>query len=243
MFRAAENAALEKTFPCIRSSAMRLSEKYRPRTLDDIVGQPPVRMLRALAAKPYSCCVLLECSFGGVGKTSAAIAFANEIGCEDDFSGQHIVSCSEFSVDYARKLFQGADGSAASLLLRPMQGSGWHCLILEEFDWLPPQTQRFLKVALETRLPSKCIVIATSNGAGNLDAALLQRFRCYSFSSGKQFAAAAQERLAEIWRIEVGDMEMPSTWKHWGFTSDGQFSLRVALDRMQDHLSLLETAA
>jgi DNA polymerase III delta prime subunit len=222
---------------------MRFSEQYRPRSLDDIVGQPPVRMLRALAANPYSCCVLLECAKGGVGKTSAAIAFANELGCEDEFSGLHIVPCSEFGVDVARRMFQGGDGYAATLRLRPMQGNGWHCLILEEFDWLPSQTQRFLKVALETKLPGKCIVIATSNGAGNLDAALLQRFRCYSFASGKQFAAAAQSRLAEIWRLEVGDIDMPVGWKHWGVVEDGNFSLRVALDRMQDYLSLLEVAA
>ena len=74
-------------------------------------------------------------------------------------------------------------------------------------------------------------------------AALLQRFRCYSFSSGKPFAAAAQTRLAEIWRDEAGDLPLPTEWRHWGFTSDGQFSLRVALDRMQDHLATLEVAA
>lgn len=222
---------------------MRFSEKYRPQTLNEVVGQPPVRMLRSLAAKPYSCCVLLECPNGGVGKTSTAIAFANDLGCDDEFSGLHIVPCSEFAVDYARQLFEGGNGSSASLRLRPMMGSGWHCLVLEEFDWLPPQTQRFLKVALETRLPSKCIVIATSNGAGKLDPALLQRFRCYSFSSGKQFTLAAQERLAEVWKQEADDLPMPTEWRHWGVMADGQFSLRVALDRMQDYLSLVEQVA
>jgi replication-associated recombination protein RarA len=217
---------------------MRFSEKYRPQSLTDIVGQPSVRMLRAVAAKPYSCCMLLECSHGGVGKTSTALAFANDVGCRDEFHGLHIVPCSEFSIECARELF---DGNA--LRLRPMMGNGWHCVVLEEFDWLPAQTQRFLKVALETRLPSKCIVVATSNGAGKLDAALLQRFRCYAFSSGKQFAAAAQERLIEIWRLESGGMALPSEWRHWGQMADDQFSLRMALDRMQDHLAMLEVAA
>lgn len=217
---------------------MRLSEKYRPTSLGEIVGQPSVRLLRALAAKPYSCCVLLECEFGGVGKTSTALAFAHDIGCEDEFSGLHVVPCSELSVECARELFDGN-----TLRLRPMMGSGWHCVVLEEFDWIPAQTQRFLKVALETKLPSKCIVVATSNGAGKLDAALLQRFRCYSFSSGKQFAMAARERLLEIWQFEAGDMDPPAAWRHWGQMSDGQFSLRVALDRLQDHLALLEVTA
>jgi hypothetical protein len=151
----------------------------------------------------------------------------------------HVVPCSEFTVDYARELF-GGGGCVGSLHLRPFEGSGWHCLVLEEFDWLPPQTQRFLKVALETRLPRKCIVIATSNGAEKLDAALLQRFRRYAFGSGKQFAEAAQERLAEIWRQEAGDVPLPGEWRLWGQMPGGQFSLRVALDRAQDCLSMLE---
>ena len=86
-------------------------------------------------------------------------------------------------------------------------------------------------------------MIDTSNGAGKLDAALLQRFRCYSYGSGKQFAVAAQERLSAIWREEAGEMPLPTEWRLWGFTGDGQFSLRVALDRMQDHLAVLEYAA
>ena len=110
-------------------------------------------------------------------------------------------------------------------------------------SWLPAQTQRFLKVALETRLPAKCIVVATSNGAGKLDPALLQRFRCYSFASGPQFALAAQERVAEIWRREAGDLEPPSTWRCWGLLPNGQFSMRVALDRLQEHLTFHETFA
>lgn len=216
---------------------MRFSEKYRPTCLGDLVGQPPVRMLKALAAEPYSCCILLECEHGGVGKTSAALAFANELGCEDEMSGLHVVPYSEFTVDVARRLFVG-DESAPVLRLRPMLGGGWHCLVLEEFDWLPSQTQRFLKVALETRLPSKCIVVATSNGAGKLDAALLQRFRIYTFSAGRQFAEACQERLREIWRIEASHLPLPDEWEFWGMMGGGQFSMRVALDRMQDHLTM-----
>jgi DNA polymerase III delta prime subunit len=216
---------------------MRFSEKYRPGSLAEIVGQPATRKLAALAADPYACCVLLECEHGGVGKTSAALAFAKEIGCEDEWSGLHVVPCSEFTVDVARKMFDG-DGSAPVLRLRPFQGRGWQCLVLEEFDWLPPQTQRYLKVALETKLPAKCVVVATSNGAARLDAALLQRFRIYSFWSGRQLAEACNERLRAIWRTESGGLPVPSELDCWGVMSATQFSMRVALDQMQDHLAM-----
>jgi hypothetical protein len=216
---------------------MRFSEKYRPSRLDELIGQPAVRSLRALAANPYSCSLLLECEHGGVGKTSAALAFAAEIGCEDEWSGLHVVPCSEFGVDVARRMFEG-DGSCPVLRLRPMQGKGWHCLVLEEFDWLPKQTQRFLKVALETRLPSKCIVIATSNGAGGIDAPLLQRFRLLSFSSGRSLALAARDRLLRIWGIESNGSPAPDEIDLWGMMTPTQFSMRVALDRMQEYLAL-----
>lgn len=210
---------------------MRFSDKYRPRRLDDVVGQPAVRHLKNLAASPYSCCLLLECSTGGVGKTSTALALAAELGCVDDFSGLHVCPCSEFGVDDARRLFVG-NGSAATLRLRPWQGSGWHVLILEEFDWLPAQTQRFLKVALETELPSKCIVIATSNGAARIDAPLLQRFRVFGYSDGPSFEKACEQRLREIWAIEAPDLPVPGNLAMFGLTTAG-FSMRVALDRMQ----------
>ena len=51
---------------------MRLTERYRPGTLGDVVGQPPVRLLKALVQNPYACCVLFE-GPPGVGKTTAAL--------------------------------------------------------------------------------------------------------------------------------------------------------------------------
>lgn len=218
---------------------MRLSEKYRPQRLDDVIWQPDaVKQLKALAAKPYSCCLLLESAAGGVGKTSTAMAFAAEMGCEDEFSGLHIVPCSELGIDAARELFDGN-----KLRLRPMTGSGWHVVILEEFDWVPAQTQRFLKVALETKLPAKCIVIATSNGAGKLDAPLLQRFRIYPYSSGPLFRIACQKRLEAIWQAETGGgIDMPRGWLQWGVAGQ-DFSMRVALDCLQEALVGVDVVA
>lgn len=57
---------------------MRLADRYRPTTLSDVVGQPPVRLLRAFAIEPYPACFLLE-GGPGTGKTSAAYALANDL--------------------------------------------------------------------------------------------------------------------------------------------------------------------
>lgn len=220
---------------------MKLSEKHRPSCLSEVCGQPAMRYLKALAQEPFSTAVLLE-GGPGVGKTSSALAFAAEMGCIDEFSGLHIVPCSELDIAACRRLFEGSDAASAPLRLRPMQGRGWHVLILEEMDWLNPAVQRYLKVALETRLPSKCIVVATSNGAGKLDGALIQRFTLFAFNSGSVLQHASQNRLAEIWLAESGDDTLPPGWSSWGFTADG-WSFRRALDDMQRHLMMARDAA
>jgi len=203
----------------------RLAEKYRPRSLDEIVGQFPVRVFKTLVLEPYPSCWLLEAA-PGVGKTATGYALGAELGCVDEFSGLHFVIASELSVDKARELFQ------ETLRLRPLDNpSGWHLLLIDELETLSPPTQTFLKPTLEN-LPGKVIVVATSNGAGKLQPALLERFTILRYDAGQVFAIAAQQRLREIWQAEFGSLPLPHGWQEWG--RDGnQFSLRRAMDTAQ----------
>lgn len=217
---------------------MKLSELYRPSKLTEIIGQPPVRLLRAYAMEPYPACFLIESSCPGVGKSSAAFALAHELGCHDEFSGLHVVTASELTVDLARQIF-GRD-----LHLRPMESTtGWHTLVIEELEFLSPQCVTFLKTSLEMNMPRKCCVVATSNGSTKLNRALLQRFTLLSFSGGPCFASAVQERLACIWAAEFPAADLPLGFESWGWSEDRtEFSMRSALDRLQSFGLCLATA-
>ena len=198
---------------------MNIHQRLQPRSLDDIVGQPQVRHLKALVAQPYASCWLLE-GAPGTGKTATSQALAAELGCYDEFSGRWQVPCTELGIDEAKKMFR------QTLRLRYGSESGFNILILEELEWLSPQTQRFLKDALDplTRLPSNLIVVGTSNGAGNLDRALLQRFRLLAYGNGPTFAEACLGHLADMC-----NGSLPAGWQSWGSTEDG-FSMRVAIN-------------
>lgn len=215
---------------------MKLSEKYRPQALAGIVGQRPVRMLQALAAEPYASCWLLEGS-RGCGKTSAAYALAAELDCRDNCfdSSLHVTTGNDLGVDEAKRILQ------QTLRFKVGNASGFHLWLIEELEWLSKQCQTFLKTALETQLPRNAIVIATSNGATGLNRALLDRFTKLHFSGGPQFMEDCEERLREVWELEGGDPILFPQRTLMHEDDDGAFSLRAALDTLQQHL--LMTAA
>ena len=177
---------------------MRLSSIYQPVTLDDIVGQPAiVRRLQRLVAVPSACCLLFE-GRGGVGKSATAKALVHDLGiCP--FSGLVEYSAANLSIDEVRRLF------GQTFRLRPMTGSLWHVLLVEELELI---VSRHVNAALkdelgEQHMPERLIVVATSNDVSTLDEALLQRFEVFPFSAGPTFAEACQERLEWIWQQEV----------------------------------------
>ena len=237
---------------------MCIIDKYRPRRLDDIVGQQPARVLKRLAADPEPACVLLE-GPPGTGKSATAQALAFELGCrpfpEHAFSGLHEVEGAELTADYAREFF----GPSSPLRLccnteRP-DGRGWHVVAIEELDWLSAQAQKGLKVKLDMASAAsvfrwQVVIVATSNGAAKLSPALLERFRqsggILSYSGGECFARDCCERLQEIWATECPDRPIPSGFEDWGWidgeefmgTTTRTYSMRAAMGRLKQAIEV-----
>jgi MoxR-like ATPase len=214
-----------------------LSERYRPRGLDEIVGQPPVYFLRRLAARPHRSCWLVE-GPPGTGKSAAAHVVAEELGCTA--MSKHTIAGNKLNVELAETVF----GSMTRFV--PMDGAPFHVVIIEEFErCVSPEVRAYLKTALDTGveppdgLPPRCIVIATSNDVAKIEPALLERFRVLNFSAGPCFAEACQERLGAIWEAEAPGRDLPPSWLAWGWQDAGnslRFSMRVALRMLEDYL-------
>src|SRR5260370_30392083 len=103
---------------------MRLLEKYRPRSLGELLGQPwASHQLQLFADKPYPCAFLFE-GDTGTGKTSAALLLAEALGVKIDegpFGGLHQIASGEQTGETVRKTMDG-------LRCRPFFGSGWRGL-------------------------------------------------------------------------------------------------------------------
>jgi MoxR-like ATPase len=217
---------------------MNILEKYRPRCLDDIVGQDrPARYLKHLVANPRPCCVMCE-GPTGVGKSASAYALAHELGCFRDewFTTYHIVDGNEISPDVLRKWFRSADSP-----LTVRAPGGWHVLVFEELELVSPRAQQGMKSLLDAgNLPSRTIVVATSNDASRLETACRDRFRpILHFSGGPEFGRAALDRVSWIWSQERPDQRLPIGWGSFGWEGD-TFSMRRCLAELEAELVMAE---
>ena len=219
-----------------------LKEFYRPKSLYDVVGQPAVRQLRALARRPRPCCLLLLGN-GGTGKTSAAFALANDLGCSDGWGRSLYVECGcNLTAELVRAYFW-----EKSPFVYHGGEKGMHLLVIEELEAVNATVQGLLKDALERRVAEfgNVIVVATSNDISKFGhtataRALLQRFDILNFEAGPCFQDAYNDKLPGIWAERMGaDTPMPPGWQSWGLDGD-DFSARLALSMCERYIMATE---
>jgi len=195
--QAASLAVLEAT-PDTRP--LTLTEKYRPRTLAGLWGQPKVvAFLRRFAAHPYPVAYLFQ-GETGTGKTSAALALAAELGCavdQGEFGGVWVIASGEQSADAVRE-------TCRRMWTTPMVGSGWKVVIVNEVDRMSAAAETIWLDRLEN-LPQRTVVVLTTNFPDRLSARLRDRCVRLGFeSNAARLAAPARDLLLAIWKSETG---------------------------------------
>ena len=175
-----------------------LLEKYRPRHLSELLGQPwASQQLQLFAANPHPAAFLFE-GDTGTGKTSAALLLAEALGVQIDqeqFGGLHQIASGEQTGETVRRTME-------SLRCRPFFGSGWKVLIVNEADAMTPNAAFVWLDALED-LPPQTVVIFTTNSAGRIPARLRDRCERLAFeSSALLLRPYLQELIERIWQAE-----------------------------------------
>src|SRR5262249_39219174 len=177
-----------------------LTDKYRSRTLTEIVGQPwAVHQLQEFVAHPVPTAFLFE-GETGTGKTSAALALAHDLGVDVDggaFGGFHVIASGEQTGESVRRVMDG-------LRLHTLSGSGWKVLVVNEADCMTPNAAYIWLDVLE-HLPHRTVVVFTTNHADKIPARLRDRCERFRFESGYlALAPYLPELVARVWKGETG---------------------------------------
>lgn len=182
-----------------------LAERYRPRTVTALVGQEEVAaQLSAFVSDPYPTSFIFW-GETGVGKSSAGLALAADLGCDID------ASPAEWGGVYS--IPSGENTPAALGELWPQLwnmpfGSkrGWKVVIVNEVENLQGKVELLWLDKLEN-LPPQTVVVFTTNRLESLPSRFVDRciggameFR----SSADDLGEAARALAAQIWRAETG---------------------------------------
>ena len=168
-----------------------LTEKYRPRALDQFCGLDKAKKIarRLIAAPKESAWFFLGPS--GTGKTSLGLALAELIPAEL----HHLPSqeCNLANIERVRQTCQ----------YFPASGYRCHLVLADEIDQLSPAAQISLLSKLDsTNFFPNTIFIGTANSTDRLEPRFLSRFHVIEFSS-YGMAAPAVELLTKVWNAET----------------------------------------
>jgi len=208
---------------------MSLCDKYRPRTLSEVIGQPwAVHQLQTFVESPVPCAFLFE-GETGTRKTSAALALAHDLGVDcaaGPLGGLHEIASGEQTGESVRRTMDG-------LRLFTLSGSGWKVLIVNEADCMTANAAYIWLDALE-RIPARTVIVFTTNHASKLPARLRDRCERLRFESGYiALAPYLAELIGRVWLAETGRTDAPDLDDLGTITDeDGNVSVRRVLQQL-----------
>ena len=128
------------------------TDKYRPKTLDEVIGQPRVvKVLRAIIQKQEAENFLFT-GLPGVGKTTVAFALAKEIGYEFIYRN----ASDDRGIDFVRNEIKNAVRTKANV------PSGKKLIFLDEADNMTEDAQKALKSMMELHANRIMFILAVN---------------------------------------------------------------------------------
>ncbi len=202
---------------------MRLIEKFRPKVLDDVVGQPDIiQKIKNLLKNPDDFPHLMFVGPPGTGKTSIANCLAKEL-LKDEFTSnfREINASNERGIEVVR----GQIKEFAKLM-------GRHILYLGESDEMTPEAQNALRRTMETT-KTTIFILSGNHEHKYIDAI---QSRCAIFRFKKINDKAILKRLIEICKLEQIEVDFSSPEIREGFkqlVADSTGDMRKALNNLQ----------
>lgn len=198
-----------------------LAEKYRPHSIAEFIGlDKPRKILAKLAAQPFASAWLFV-GPSGTGKTSIALALAEEIHAELI----HIPSqrCTVPELEESLRMTQYV----------PMQGKTFWLVLVDEADAMSDKAQLALLSKLDaTGMRDNCIFVFTCNATDRLESRFLSRCKTLEFSS-YGLNGSLIELLRCVWQAEASGAPEPNFAQ---MTKGIGNNVREALQRLEIEL-------
>ena len=199
-----------------------LTEKYRPKTIAGFVGLDKAKAICLnLIRRPLESAWLFK-GPSGVGKTTLALALAEE----GRFELHHVPSqdCNLETIERVRRTCQYV----------PAEGKRAHCVLVDEADQMTRAAQISLLSKLDATNPApNTIWILTCNATDTLEPRFLSRCHIVEFSS-YGIAPQVAALLKDVWNAETENpTERPNFTR---IVKDANNNVRAALMALETEI-------